>query len=323
MKRPISASLLLLVVNLVSAGEPSGHYIDIAKSNMVANTPINHGFQRLEGNCMYASFETCARQLGITELYGSSKGRGGATADDLASLAYSKGVEYKLHSQDYRIVQNGQWVRDHAGGWKLIQESIASGCPVVFTIEGHGLVCNGILTDDKGQQTVYVIDNTGPEGCRCKGWSKDEFDAKFTGGVCQLCPRRGVCPGPNCPTCPPPFKPHVDPPAVVPPPVMPPAPTLPQPDVMGAIKALSDKIDKIQLTPGPPGPAGGKGDKGDSGDPADVTALRQQVALLQSIMERPWTVEIYNADGKTLYQRGTFGLDKPLQLRKTTTEIPK
>lgn len=221
-----------------------GTYITIAPEHRVKNT---------NGNCAFCAIETIVRHQGVTELQGFSKGKGGATPSTMRSYLNARKIEYKDTPQGARAV-----------GWANIRANIAEGRPVMFDIPGHALVCCGITTK-AGREYVWVIDNTGAEGLKPKGWLKSEFDAKFGGWTCaiQRC-RPGFCPPPKTT----PKTPHIDPPDE-------PIDNPKQTDLAAKLDKLIDDFAKFKCVPGPAGPAGKDGLPGPSGPtgPAGLPGL--------------------------------------------------
>jgi hypothetical protein len=173
------------------AAKAGGYFVPIAKESMVRNT---------SGNCGYCSIEIIARHLGLKNMHGFAQGKGGCTSSSMARDLDRYGVKYKNAT-------------NRADGIATMKEFLAADCPVLFSIPGHALVCCG-WTDTPGiGERIWVVDNTGREGCQIKGWTKAEFDRRFDGWVCGLFP---IFPGrpwhPRTPPGPAPT-PHVDPPA--------------------------------------------------------------------------------------------------------------
>lgn len=172
-----------------AAAAGGGKFIPIAQECMVRNT---------SGNCGFCSIEICARHLGYTNMRGFAVGKGGCTSSSMASWLNKYGVKFKNATS-------------RAEGVKLMQESLAADVPVLFSIPGHALVCNGWTNTPELGERIWVVDNTGREGCQIKGWTKSEFDRRFDGWVCALFPlfpgrsRPPATPPPGPPT------PHVDP----------------------------------------------------------------------------------------------------------------
>jgi len=173
------------------AARDGGYFVPIAKECMVRNT---------SGNCGFCSIEIIARHLGLKNLVGFADGKGGCTSSSMAGWLTKYGVKFKNAT-------------NRADGVATMKEFLAADCPVLFSIPGHALVCCGWTeTPDLGER-IWVVDNTGREGCVIKGWPKAEFDRRFDGWVCGLFP---IFPGrpwhPRTPPAPAPT-PHVDPPA--------------------------------------------------------------------------------------------------------------
>lgn len=271
-------------------------FIPIAPSSMVLN---------VGGNCGFATIEIIARHLGFEALHGFSKGKGGCTPSSMAQWLDKYGVEYMQAS-------------DRTNAIKILKQFLAAKKPVLFSIPGHALVCCGWTHSADGRELIWVVDNTGPEGAKIKGWPKSEWDQRFDGWVCGLirCPNRPrIFPGPG-----PRPSPHVDPtPDLVnpqPKPVTPPAAPVPVIDTslldklkadfeakltanggdLSKVKAdleaahaklklfadALEEIRKLKSTPGPgqPGPQGVPGPPGPQGPPGSPASSPDVSPLL-------------------------------------------
>lgn len=172
------------------AARDGGYFIPISKECMVRN---------VAGNCGYCSIEIIARHLGMKQMEGFSRGKHGCTSDSMARELDRVGVKYKNAT-------------GRNAGIATMKEFLAADCPVLFSIPRHALVCCGWTDTPELGERIWVVDNTGREGCVIKGWTKAEFDRRYDGWVMGLFP---IFPGrpwhPRTPPAPAPA-PHVDPP---------------------------------------------------------------------------------------------------------------
>lgn len=315
MKRQVVSTLTLIVALLggIASAQPLRDLNDrpigqVQAGGRILRLKTEHMVQNRGGNCGWCSLEMCARFQGITELYGVSRGRGGVdfhtgngrSWSDLSNFARQRGVEVD------EVCYN------HAKAIELMVKCLGEGRPVVFTIPGHAMCCCGMTRNDKGETTVWIVDNTGEEACAIKGWTWAEFSQEFRGSVTAIRPRLRVCPGPNCPgPNSPNVAPHVDPPPEVVPVPAPKEPAKdPNTDLLKAIAELKEQIAAIQLKPGPPGkdgkegqagppgakgvdgaagpvgPAGKDGAPGKDADAAQVAALNQRIAALEAAVNK-------------------------------------
>lgn len=231
------------------------------------------------GCCAYAAVATCALFQRIAKLYDFAEGKGASwpakMARDLKRVGYTKFVQ----------VQGSK-----SKGWGLLKRSIDDGKPCLFSIPGHALVCCGYNASH-----VWVIDNTGREALKIKGWPLAEWKRRHDGWVLVLNECRPWVPQPRPGPGPKPA-PHIDPPdELKPEPEPKPVTPMVQPVDLGPVlKKLGELEAKIAaIKPGKdglPGPAGrdgkpgldGKpGKDGKDGDSADSGALQVQIDALK------------------------------------------
>lgn len=176
----------LLVAAPVSA---EGKFVPISKECMVRNT---------SKNCGFCSIEIIARHMGMEHMRGFAVGKGGCTASSMAGWLKRYNVQFE------QATSRGASIA-------LMKKFLDADLPVLFSIPGHALVCHGWTVTPELGERIWVVDNTGREGCVMKGWPKAEFDRRFDGWVCGLFP---LFPG-RTPRTPPgpktPPGPHVDP----------------------------------------------------------------------------------------------------------------
>ncbi len=257
------------------------------------------------GNCVWAAAETVTTAAGWESFKGITQravqeGWRGACMERVVKAYESAGIKFKVQARGDKSA-------------KIFLEAMKEGVGCYFEIPGqpgHALVCVGI--DEK---TVRIVDNNGPPTVSV--WSRKYFDdVRAGGGLFPL--RKRVCPGPNCP---PNYAPPADHPSLLPePPVAPTPPAAPvkppadaNESVLKAIADLKAQIDQIQLKPGPPGPAGPAGARGATGppgpagaagldgkpgaagksgadgksaDPAELAALKQRIAVLETSVHK-------------------------------------
>jgi hypothetical protein len=187
MFRSLLALLLLAAPAWAQTTSPN-KFVPISQECMVRNT---------SGNCGFCSIEIIARHMGMAHMRGFAVGKGGCTASSMAGWLNKYQVKYKQST-------------NRAESIAIMREFLDADLPVLFSIPGHALVCHGWTNTPELGERIWVVDNTGREGCQMKGWTKAEFDRRFDGWVCGLFP---IFPGrsPRVPPAPSPITPHVNP----------------------------------------------------------------------------------------------------------------
>ena len=154
------------------------------KSAVPGLVPIRpeHRVMNVQGNCAWASVETLCRHLGITQGYGLSQGRHGASPSPMGHTLIAKGIHFKQQVDR----------RDTS----MIQDACKQGLGCMIGVHGnHAITCCGW-----NEEGPLVIDNTGPWALRVQQWSLAYFKQHFDGWTCV------VYPG-NAPTTPPQARP--------------------------------------------------------------------------------------------------------------------
>src|SRR5262245_33905214 len=121
------------------------------------------------GNCGWCGTETCGRWLGIKEIEGLSRGKGGSYPGQLVAACRARGIPAFT-------------VGDRAGGIELIKWCLANDQPAAFCVPGHIKTCCGWTNGSQGER-VWIIDNTGQYACRPVGWTRAHFMKEYQGGV--------------------------------------------------------------------------------------------------------------------------------------------